>query len=208
MTEKDDFERIYENPGAVWTMKEPPLVLKDLVASKKVRRGKAIDIACGEGFYSIYLAQQGFDVLGVDFSERAIKYARNNAHEAERTIRFVVLDVEELGSSSEKFDFALEWGLLHHLSPEQLHSYVPKVHSLLNHQGLYASASFNINSTIYGSPGDKHRETKFGTKLTYYALDELREVFRPHFNIIREEVIALSGRGVTQPGNFFLLEKS
>ena len=78
MSEKENFEKVYERPGAAWTREEPPEELKELVESGKIKPCKVIDIGCGEGFYSIYLASKGFDVLGIDISENAIKYAKEN----------------------------------------------------------------------------------------------------------------------------------
>lgn len=37
--------------------------------------GKLLDVACGEGRNGVYLAQKGFEVLGVDCSDKAIEKA-------------------------------------------------------------------------------------------------------------------------------------
>ena len=97
MDVKEDFEKAYEKPGmAVWTNKEPLKELVELVESGKVKPCKVIDIGCGEGYYSIYLAKKGFDVLGIDISEKAIEYAKQNAKQAGVNIRFIAMDLFDL----------------------------------------------------------------------------------------------------------------
>lgn len=46
-----------------------------------VREDKILDLACGKGRHSIYLNRKGFDVIGVDLSERNIRYAQKFANE-------------------------------------------------------------------------------------------------------------------------------
>lgn len=61
-------------------------------------RGKALDIAMGEGRNGVFLATKGFDVTGVDISERGLEKARRLAAErgAEITTRVVDLEAYEL----------------------------------------------------------------------------------------------------------------
>lgn len=59
--------------------------------------GKALDIAMGTGRNSIYLAQQGFSVTGVDVSPATIALAKERAREAGVTIVTVTADLETSG---------------------------------------------------------------------------------------------------------------
>src|SRR3970040_2902987 len=45
-------------------------------------RPRAIDLGCGEGGVTVYLAQHGFDTVGVDFSEVGLRSARKTAARA------------------------------------------------------------------------------------------------------------------------------
>ncbi len=207
MTSREEFEKVYSEPGARWTMEEPPAILRELVEKRIVLPCETLDIACGEGMYGIYLARKGFDVTGIDFSEKAIEYAKQNAEKAKVKVKFINLDVTNLAQIRRKFDFALEWGLLHHLTQDELVSYIPKVSETLRKGGLYLTASFNINSPEYGKPGQRYRETPIGTKLFYRSQQELIELFEPHFDIIRKEISPLAGKGISQPGNIFLMRK-
>lgn len=199
---KKRLEQIYEKPGAPWTSIGPPKKLAELIESERISPGKAIDIGCGEGFNSIYLSSKGFDVLGIDLSENAIQYAKENATNRGVNLRFESMDIADLEQLNEKFDFVLEWGLLHQIMPPERQKYVEDVAELLNRGGKYLSACFNEQSPEFGGPGRKYRESPGGTRLYFSSQDELRELFEPHFRVIEDKIIR-----TPHIENYFLLKK-
>lgn len=58
--------------------------------------GSALDVACGQGLGSVWLASRGLDVWGVDISEVAIAAARDLArsHGFDRRCRFDIADLD------------------------------------------------------------------------------------------------------------------
>ncbi|MFV0258325.1 MAG: class I SAM-dependent methyltransferase [Acidimicrobiales bacterium] len=73
--------------------------------------GRAIDVACGEGRNAIWLAEHGWDAVGVDFSAVAIDKARRAADERGVTVSFEVVDVASFGADpipdQPRFDLVL-----------------------------------------------------------------------------------------------------
>ena len=80
----------YSGGELVWSA-EPNRFLPPEVAD--LAPGRALDVACGEGRNGIWLARQGWDVVGVDFAEAGIATARRLASEAGVTVDWVVGDV-------------------------------------------------------------------------------------------------------------------
>lgn len=95
-----------------------------LVENQVVPPGRAIDLGCGAGANAIYLAQHGFDVTGVDFSEPALEIARRRAAAAGARVNFIADDLTNLRHVGGTFDFLLDYGVLDDLRLEQREPYL------------------------------------------------------------------------------------
>ncbi|MBA2444510.1 MAG: class I SAM-dependent methyltransferase [Nocardioidaceae bacterium] len=95
------------------------------------RRGasaaRAIDLGCGTGGVAIELAEAGFDVTGVDFSEVALRKARTAAERhglgADR-IRFIAGDLTagQVAGVDGPFDLLVDYGTLDDLPDAERHA--------------------------------------------------------------------------------------
>jgi 2-polyprenyl-3-methyl-5-hydroxy-6-metoxy-1,4-benzoquinol methylase len=72
------------------------------------RSGRALAIADGEGRNGIWLAQQGLDVLSLDFSPAAQRKARALAAERQVEIEFVQADIHAWDYPESAFDVVVE----------------------------------------------------------------------------------------------------
>src|SRR5262245_23981246 len=62
---------------AFWDTFDTDRALTDLVEGPDaLRPGRALDLGCGTGRNSVYLAQHGWDVTGIDLVEATIAQAR------------------------------------------------------------------------------------------------------------------------------------
>ena len=189
-------ERIYQKTPLneiPWNIENPPAVLTKLVESGEVKPCKTIDLGCGTGNYSIYLASVGFDVTGIDISPTAIKIAKQNAKKKKVKCNFLVADalycMDDLKGT---FHFAYDWELLHHIFPEQRKKYIKNIYELLNHKAYYLSVSFNENDTVFSGSG-KYRKTRLGTLLYFSSQNELKELLEPYFKIKELETMEIKG---------------
>ena len=73
------------------------------------RTPRACDLGCGPGFFSILLAEMGFDVEAVDGSSSMIEHARENADNAlvGDRVSFHISDLASLPHSDESFDLCV-----------------------------------------------------------------------------------------------------
>jgi 2-polyprenyl-3-methyl-5-hydroxy-6-metoxy-1,4-benzoquinol methylase len=65
--------------GIPWEEGRPSAQLVELVESSSDERKFALDMGTGSGDNAIYLAQNGFGCSGLDFSEAAVRRARDKA---------------------------------------------------------------------------------------------------------------------------------
>lgn len=103
--------------GAPWES-GPRRELVELIESGRIPPGRAIDLGCGTGSDSIFLAEHGFDVTGVDLSPVAIEKAQRAAEAAGRQPRFVAADLLALPPDVQgPFDFLFDGGTLDDFPP-------------------------------------------------------------------------------------------
>lgn len=190
-----------------WNMETPPELLVELVDSGKVRPCKAVDLGCGAGNYAIYLAGRGFEVTGIDFSPTAIRIAKENAEKKGVKCNFFVADViDGLDKINQTWDFAYDWGLLHHISPKRRRKYLENVRRILNPKGKFLSVSFSEKDTSFEGSA-KYRKTSLGTTLYFSSEDELRKLFEMYFVIIVLRTVEISGKFQPHIFNYVFAEK-
>lgn len=82
-----------------------------LLASEEGRRGspfgRALDLGCGTGRWSVELARRGWQVVGIDVVPKAVRAARERARTAGVDASFVEGDVTALRAASIGDGFAL-----------------------------------------------------------------------------------------------------
>jgi 2-polyprenyl-3-methyl-5-hydroxy-6-metoxy-1,4-benzoquinol methylase len=119
------FARLYRRAPSAdslpWHREQPPALLERAVA-QRATPGRALDVGCGEGTHAVYLAQQGFDVVGLDFVPAALAAARTRAEQAGVEIELREGDVVEYEAPS-AFDVVLDSGCLHHLPKGKVGAY-------------------------------------------------------------------------------------
>jgi cyclopropane fatty-acyl-phospholipid synthase-like methyltransferase len=104
--------------------------------------GRALDLGCGTGTNVIYLAQHGWQVIGVDFVEKAIRHAHHKAHQAGVKAEFYSDDVTRLNEIEGHFDLVLDIGCFHSLSAQAKRVYVANLSRLLASHGTFLLYGF------------------------------------------------------------------
>jgi ubiquinone/menaquinone biosynthesis C-methylase UbiE len=85
-------------------------VMNELAETGHGRR--ALDIGTGTGQFAFYLAEQGFEVDGIDLSEKMIAWAREKAVQSRLEIDFKTGDAEYLDFEENTFDVVVSRNLL------------------------------------------------------------------------------------------------
>ena len=91
--------------------------------------GKALELGCGTGDCSIYLAKHGWHVTAVDYVTQALGKARAKADAAGAVINFARADVTRLSSAGlgDNFELIVDNGCLHNMSDADRDAYVREV---------------------------------------------------------------------------------
>jgi len=112
--DRERWNKTFANPNPAFNTK-PNALLVEAVKGRKP--GKALDIGLGQGRNSIFLAQQGWDVTGVDISDEGIRIAKETAAK-------LGLQLNTVQQSVYEFDFGREqWDLVSGIFMHQLFSH-------------------------------------------------------------------------------------
>jgi 2-polyprenyl-3-methyl-5-hydroxy-6-metoxy-1,4-benzoquinol methylase len=96
-----------------WDTGRPSAELVRRLGQFPIPRTRAVEFGCGTGTNAVWLAQQGFDVTGLDISPTAIRLAEQQARAAGVAVRFLAADVTELPDLGEPFPFFFDRGCYH-----------------------------------------------------------------------------------------------
>ena len=102
--DKDRWNSKYETEVYLFGEKPIPFLVDNVHLLPK---GKVLDIAMGEGRNGVYLATQGFEVLGLDISEKGLAKAHNLAKKNNVTIETKVVDLESFTLEPNSYDVIL-----------------------------------------------------------------------------------------------------
>jgi len=172
MSQYDKWEQVYRKrrgKSLPWELGKPRPALVDLIKSQRViPEGKALDICCGLGTNTIYLAQAGFETTGTDISKSAVARARRKARNAGVEIRFCVGTALDLPFENHEFDFVFDMGCFHHILPADRERFIRGIHRVLQGRGHYFMVCFS----------DKN-----GPAWNHFSRQDIPSIFSPHFRI-------------------------
>ncbi len=99
------FDKLYSTPDQTRFTYEPNAFL--VQTAKRLKPGKALDIAMGQGRNAVYLAAQGWDVTGYDVSDEGLKVANENAAK-------IGVKIKTVHAAFDTFDYGKEqWDLIY-----------------------------------------------------------------------------------------------
>ena len=137
---------LYSPMAARWMREISAWIPKD----KKL---KILDVGCGTGFFTILLAKEGHEVIGVDLTPEMIEQSIKLAKEEQANCHFRVMDAEKLEFEDEAFDLVITRNLTWTL-PDVEQAYgewkrvLKKGGILLNFDANYGAGNFADTSHL------------------------------------------------------------
>lgn len=92
--------------------------------------GKVLDIGCGLGEVTAWFAEQGYDALGVDIADAAIRKARDKYASTSLPLRFETVDICAGAPGGGPFDILIDRGCLHGIPSPLVPHYVANLASV------------------------------------------------------------------------------
>jgi SAM-dependent methyltransferase len=124
------YRLLYRVGLVFWQRTTPPADLVALVEGPSaLTPGRALELGCGTGTDTVYLASRGWDVTAIDMVSKALAAARRKASTAGVAPRFIEGDVTRLPDLGvgDGYDLVLDFGCFHTLPEDRRSAYVAGV---------------------------------------------------------------------------------
>lgn len=144
-----------------------------------------LDAGCGTGRHAQYLAEQGFDVHGIDISEKAIQIAE--ARKNGCTIDYRAGTLADLPYGPESMDFILASHVLEYASDDDVQNYFAKLHTALKKGRPFFARVVSTQHVFNGArPEDVYGFShvgfciKNGLPVHFFSEEEMRRLFESY----------------------------
>lgn len=129
---------------------------------------KTLDAGCGDGRLCHELNSDDIDIVGVDKSEKAIRFAKA----FNPTLQFYTLDLTKL-SFDEKFDVVTFIEVLEHIPPDIIPDIISQIWQVLKPEGKLLVSVPTTNLPV----SEKHYQ--------HFTIQEIEKLFTPKFRVIK-----------------------
>jgi 2-polyprenyl-3-methyl-5-hydroxy-6-metoxy-1,4-benzoquinol methylase len=172
---------------------------------------KILDLGCGGGATTWYLAKEGFDVYGVDGSPSAIKQASDYLRRENHTATLTVMDFVQLDFDDHCFDAVYDLGAIQHNRIEDIQKIYREILRVLKPQGLFFSNCIN-NATSGQEEADEIEQGSFrnlnslndNVLVHLFSEDELRTLLNPFDNVVIDSILRSSNNSQHIIGHYLV----
>lgn len=176
-----DWDLRYADSGLVWSAGPNQFVESELA---DLSPGRAIDVAAGEGRNSIWLAERGWHVTAVDFSQAGLDKGRQIQARRGPDLRidWVRADAVEDDLGRDRYDLAVVAYL--QLSADQRRAAVRRTFDALKDGGTLFVIAHDSTNLTEGTGGPQE------PAVLYTAEDVLADLDGERFEVVRAERVA------------------
>jgi demethylmenaquinone methyltransferase/2-methoxy-6-polyprenyl-1,4-benzoquinol methylase len=139
------------------------LALQGLILHSDTR---ILDLCCGSGQATYFLAKSSQNVTGLDASPLSLERAKKNVPNA----AYVQAFAEEIPFADENFDVVHTSAALHEMQPEQLRKIIQEVYRVLKPGGVFTLVDFHPPKNPIFWPGLAVFFWLFETETAWYLL--------------------------------------
>ena len=152
-------------------------------------KNRILDVGCGAGRHLLYLAQNGFEVHGFDFSDSAISGLAEKLDGVDYDADVRVADFsEDFPYEDGHFDAVLAFRSIHHADLETINHSVDEIFRVLKPSGVvYVQVPSYEKLVELKESGEEFEEVEPGTNIPLEGPEE----GVPHHNFRREEVLEI-----------------
>ena len=165
----------------------------------------AMDLGCGTGRHSLFLASLGYSVFALDGNSAGVDFARSHAQQQTGPIHFVTGSMTDLPCADESFDYLLAWNVIYYGERDAVQKSLSEIHRVLRHGGIFQGTMLSKNNRLFGQGREVAADTFVfeaepdKTRPNFYCNQaELATLFDPM------ELLRVNDREHELPGSYHL----
>jgi cyclopropane fatty-acyl-phospholipid synthase-like methyltransferase len=183
----EQFNKVYNSSIAHWSWGDIRIPKELIELVNTINPKTSLELGCGLGRLSKFMAKQGIISTGVDFSSVAIENARKGVATDKCKPTFIVGDVTNLESIKQQFDISYDVGCFHCLNEEGQQKYVSEVYRLLIPGGSHLIWALDTApSDMKLNPGSIAKTFENGFRLVNSRLSRRRIIASHWYWLVRE----------------------
>jgi ubiquinone/menaquinone biosynthesis C-methylase UbiE len=102
----------------------------------KEKKMRVLDLGCGAGRHQVYMAKQGFEAHGIDFSETGLSLTRERLREQKLEVCLAKCDMKMLPYIRSCFDAVINLHTIYHQKVRGIQETISEIHRILKGKGF------------------------------------------------------------------------
>ena len=151
--QREDWNRRYEGTELVWTAEPNRFLVQEV---EGLPSGRALDLAAGEGRNAVWLAERGFEVDAVDFSDVAVEKGRRLAAARDVRVRWLVEDVLVWSPAEAAYDLVAVLYL--HIPQDEMRGVLERAAAAVAPGATFLLGGHDVTNLEHGIGGPSDRE--------------------------------------------------
>ncbi|MFC5862160.1 class I SAM-dependent methyltransferase [Acidicapsa dinghuensis] len=173
----------YASGELPWDTGEPEPLLIEFVTSGRIQPSLTLEVGAGTGTNALWMAERGFNVLGIDVAPLAVERATQKLDGRALDCRFQTLDFLTGAPPEDSFEFVFDRGCLHVFDePEERGHFAARIGTTLAPGGLWLSliGSTEGGPREFGPPQRSAREVVLAIEPALEIVELRAAEFRDH----------------------------
>lgn len=193
---KKEFNTLYQSQKCVWGLEADKYLAIHL---EKAPLGTALDLGCGEGRHSLFLAQKGYTVDAVDISEKGLEKLGILAKEYNVEDKIVVRqhDITTITLHKNTYDLVVISFVFPFLRRSTIITVIEKVNYALKNKGCIYISALTVNDVEYKAYSQKQTPSELRTFYSeglhcycyFFEKNELKTLFSDYYIIDYTETV-------------------
>lgn len=156
------WEPVYKEKGDLYKDLQPK-IKKYAKIFKRNKYKKILDLGCGTGRNTIYLAQQGFTVYALDISKTGVTITKKKAQKLNlKNIKYKIADIRKTSYPNNYFDAVICIFVLGHGLLKDNKDAVKEIYRILKPKGMFITEFMSVKDKTCGKGKKIEKNTYLG----------------------------------------------